>query len=206
MIEIIGTGFGRTGTFSLSLALQKLGRGPVFHNEQIPKNPSIAKRFHEVALGGSETWADILEGYRACLDFPTCVFWRDILQASPEARVIHTSRDPDEWYDSIHSTIFAILRTPFPDDPVERQHWEMSTEVILRRTFDMRLDDRAHCTDIFKAREAEVLAEVPEEKLLVLDVKQGWEPLCDFLDVPVPDGEFPKTNNRAEFRKGTDLG
>lgn len=205
MIDIVGTGFGRTGTVSLYLAFKQLGCGPVFHNEEIPKNPGIAKRIHDVALGGTETWKDLLDGYRACLDFPCCGFWKDILREAPEARVIHTTRDPDDWYDSIHGTIFNILRKPLPDAPAEREHWEMSIEVILKQTFDMRLDDRVYCTDIFRAREADVLATVPRNKLLVFDVRQGWEPLCAFLDVPVPDEDFPRTNSKAEFRLGWGL-
>ena len=205
MIEIIGSGFGRTGTVSVHRALTQLGLGPVFHNMEIPVNPGLAKRIHSVALGGTENWAELLDGYRACLDFPACVFWKDILREFPDARVIHTTRDPDEWYDSINKTIFAILQTPLPEDPVERQHWEMSIEVILKQCFDMQLDDRAHCTSVFRAREADVKATVPEGRLLVFDVREGWEPLCNFLEAPLPDEDFPQTNNRAEFRKNLKL-
>lgn len=42
---------------------------------------------------------------------------------------------------------------------------------------------------------------VPPEKLLEYEVKEGWEPLCDFLDVPVPDEPFPRANTREVFRK-----
>lgn len=206
MIDIIGTGFGRTGTVSAYLALNKLGVGPVFHNMEIPKTPGLAKRIHDVALGGDETWGELLDGYHACLDFPACVFWKDILKEFPDAKVLHTIRDPDDWFDSINSTIFAILQTPFPDDPAQRQHWEMSTEVILKQCFDMRLDDRKHCTSVFRAREVEVRATVPDDRLLVFDVREGWEPLCDFLDVPVPDEDFPRMNSKTEVRRGWGLG
>ena len=41
---------------------------------------------------------------------------------------------------------------------------------------------------------------MPAEKLLVFDVKEGWEPLCRFLNVPVPEGqEFPHVNDTEEF-------
>jgi len=45
-----------------------------------------------------------------------------------------------------------------------------------------------------------VKREVPPERLLVYDTPQGWEPLCAFLGVPVPDVPFPKTNSTEEFR------
>jgi hypothetical protein len=46
---------------------------------------------------------------------------------------------------------------------------------------------------------------VPAEQLLVYDVAEGWEPLCAFLDLPVPDQPFPRTNSTAEFRQWTGL-
>lgn len=201
MIDIIGTGFGRTGTISAYLALRMLKLGPVFHNCEFTENPGLARRIHDVALGGRETWPELLNDYRACLDFPCCMFWKDLREAFPDAKVLHTTRDPDEWYDSIHATIFAILKQPFPDDPEIRELSEMTTEVVLRRGFDMELDDRAHCTEVFRRHEAEILASVPKDKLLVFDVRQGWAPLCEFLEVPVPDEKFPRTNDRAEFRE-----
>lgn len=201
MIDIIGTGVSRTGTISTYLALRQLGLGPVFHNCEFSENHGLPRRIHDVVLGGSESWPELLKGYRACLDFPCCMFWKDLRAAFPDAKVLHTTRDPDEWYDSIHATIFAILRQPFPDDPFIRELSEMNTEVVLRRCFDMRLDDRAHCTEVFRRHEAEVLASVPEDKLLVFDARQGWEPLCEFLGVEVPTEDFPNQNSRAEFRE-----
>ena len=36
---------------------------------------------------------------------------------------------------------------------------------------------------------------MPADRLLVFDVKQGWEPLCAFLGVLVPDTPFPHVND-----------
>ena len=46
-----------------------------------------------------------------------------------------------------------------------------------------------------------VKSSVPPEKLLIFNVKQGWEPLCKFLDVAVPDTPMPRVNDTAEFHK-----
>jgi hypothetical protein len=47
---------------------------------------------------------------------------------------------------------------------------------------------------------------IAPERLLVFDIKEGWEPLCAFLDVPVPeDDPFPRVNDRAAFQ-GKELG
>jgi hypothetical protein len=51
----------------------------------------------------------------------------------------------------------------------------------------------------FNEQEAAVKATIPAERLLVFDVRQGWEPLCEFLGKPVPDSDFPRTNSKEEF-------
>ena len=48
---------------------------------------------------------------------------------------------------------------------------------------------------------ADVKAAVPPERLLVFSADQGWQPLCDFLGVPVPDTPFPNVNDRAAIKK-----
>ena len=61
----------------------------------------------------------------------------------------------------------------------------------------------------FEAHEAAVKASSPAERLLVHSAKEGWAPLCAFLDVPVPDEPYPRTNTKEEFfehmKKADDL-
>ena len=47
----------------------------------------------------------------------------------------------------------------------------------------------------------EVKRTVPKERLLVFEAKDGWQPLCDFLDVPIPEGPFPHLNDTATLSK-----
>jgi hypothetical protein len=42
--------------------------------------------------------------------------------------------------------------------------------------------------------------------LLIYNVKEGWKPLCDFLDVPIPDGPFPNTNDTKMMKKRMRIG
>lgn len=205
MIEIIGSGFGRTGTISTWMALTKLGFGPVFHNMTFSDRPELPPRILNFANGAEDAWPDILEGFRACLDFPCCLFWQDILDAFPEAKVIHTTRDPDEWYDSIRATIFELIWGEKADEVANHPATIMNKELMLRRTFDMKMDDRAHCTEIFRRHQQDVIAAVPEEKLLVFAVREGWDPLCNFLGMPVPDDDFPRTNSKEELRRDWEL-
>ena len=41
--------------------------------------------------------------------------------------------------------------------------------------------------------------DIPADRLLVMEIGQGWEPLCEFLGVPVPDEPFPRSNDRQAF-------
>jgi len=47
-----------------------------------------------------------------------------------------------------------------------------------------------------------VMNTISKEKMLVFDPKQGWEPLCNFLGVLIPDTPFPQSNTRDEFING----
>jgi hypothetical protein len=53
-----------------------------------------------------------------------------------------------------------------------------------------RLGKQAYLEHIEKIK-----ALVPPEKLLVFNVKEGWAPLCEFLDLPVPETPFPRVND-----------
>ena len=45
----------------------------------------------------------------------------------------------------------------------------------------------------------EVKKTVPKERLLIFSVKQGWEPLCQFLNLPQPSVPFPKSNDSGSI-------
>ncbi len=59
---------------------------------------------------------------------------------------------------------------------------------------------RPDATKLYYEWVASVKRTVPPERLLVFDVKEGWEPLCKFLDVPVPDEPFPRVNDKAKMK------
>ena len=71
---------------------------------------------------------------------------------------------------------------------------------VVTRDFAGHLHDREFMIDYFKRHDAAVRAAVPKDRLLVFEAVQGWEPLCDFLGVPVPDTPFPRENSRADFQ------
>ena len=47
---------------------------------------------------------------------------------------------------------------------------------------------------------------MPSDRLLVWDPKDGWEPLCELLEVPVPDAPLPNVNDTENFQKNLIMG
>jgi hypothetical protein len=211
-LKIIGAGFGRTGTLSLKAALEELGFGPCYHMTEVFHHPEHVAYWRAAANGEPVDWHKLFDGYQATVDWPACTFYKELMQAFPDARVLLTVRDPQSWYESASSTIYnvrardnrslptalrrTILRLFFP---AIRQMVQVNDALIWQGTFDGRFEDRQYAISVFQKHIEEVKRTVPPERLLVYDIKQGWEPLCTFLDVPVPDKPFPRLNDRASF-------
>jgi hypothetical protein len=201
-LEIIGPGFGRTGTHSLKLALERLGFGATHHMYEVRDHPEQLPAWEAVARGESVDWDAVFQGYRSQVDWPGARVWRELAHHWPAARVILTVRDPDAWFDSVQATIAAFLaaRGRHPD-PHANAIAMMGQALVAEQVFDDRLTDRAHATRVFRDHVAAVQAEIAPERLLVFDVRDGWEPLCTFLGVPVPDTPYPRTNSSKAFKE-----
>ena len=204
-IKLIGAGFGRTGTMSIKAALEELGFDKCYHMVDIIKEPSLAQGWYEASQGKSVQWDKIFEGYLATVDWPGCSFYRELMDQYPDAKVLLTIRDPETWYDSMSSTIYQLRNgtlgwlTPFV--PSFNVIPKMQQNVIWGGTFNNRFEDRQYAIKVFNDHIAEVKRVVPPERLLVYHVKEGWEPLCRFLDVPIPQTPFPHMNSRAELQR-----
>ncbi|MEM6708076.1 MAG: sulfotransferase family protein [Pseudomonadota bacterium] len=199
-LEIVGAGFGRTGTLSLKFALEKLGFGPCYHMMEVHKNEGHEALWTAAADGQTMDWASLFQDYRAAVDWPSCNWWREQLAAFPRASVILSHRDPDAWYRSVMNTIYAhSCAGRDSDDGRRRAAAAMAFEVIWDGVFDGRLDDRDHVIDCFLRHNQAVRETVPAAQLLEYQPGDGWEPLCAFLEVPVPDEPYPRVNSTAEF-------
>ena len=145
---------------------------------------------------------EVFANYLACVDWPSARFWREIAAHFPDAKVLLTQRDPDKWFDSVHATIYPVVESWRTREPGRlRDTMEMAWQIVVEQTFGGRLDDRSHAIAVFRAYEEEVRRTIAPERLLAYDVSQGWEPLCAFLEVPVPETPFPRTNTSEEFRE-----
>lgn len=197
-LKVIGAGVGRTGTYSLKLAINQLGLGPCHHMEEVLHNQPVQVPLWSAATKGQPDWETIYHGYESAVDWPTAKFYRELIAAYPSAKFILTHRSPESWVASFSETIYKALAER-DQAPTEMQAWlDMCSEIIAGTGFPDGLDD-AGLMRAFNAHNDAVKAAIPAEQLLVYQVKEGWEPLCTFLGAPVPAEPFPRTNDRAEF-------
>jgi hypothetical protein len=197
-LNVIGTGLGRTGTYSLKLALNELGLGPCYHMEEVILHmPDYLPKW-QAAVAGTPDWADIYEGYMSAVDWPTCGYFRELHAACPEAKFVHTVRSPESWVASFGETIQKLIAGK--DDAPEPMHpWLEMAIAVISKAGVTPASTPEELARAFEAHTAEVCAAIPPEQLLVFDVRQGWAPLCEFLGVPAPSRPFPRTNGREDF-------
>jgi hypothetical protein len=201
-LKLIGAGFGRTGTLSLKVALEKLGFGPCYHMAEVFPRPDHVAMWHRLAFGQPIDWDQLFAGFHATVDWPAARWWREIAAHYPDAKVLLSVRDPEAWYKSVTDTIYQPMSEPAPLDSPEivRLQSEMVRKSVLAETFDNRFEDKAHALEVFTRHTQEVRDTIDPARLLVFDVHEGWEPLCRFLDAAIPDEPFPRLNDTATFQ------
>ncbi len=206
-VEVIGAGFGRTGTTSLKVALERLGFNKCYHMFEVIETPSDATFWQTAAQNQAEgeptDFTTAFEGYKATLDWPGCTFYKELMTTYPDAKVLLTVRDPESWYASAQATIYQsnqMSQETLPE-PM-RPFIKMVKTLLWEHTFNGRFEDKAYAIEVFNTHIEEVKRTVPPEKLLVYSVKEGWEPLGQFLNVSVPTDEpFPHLNDRESFKE-----
>lgn len=198
-LKVIGAGLGRTATFTLKFSLEHLGFGPCYHMTELLAGARRNIPLWLEAVNGRPAWDTIFEGYQSTTDYPVCTYWRELAEHYPHAKVILTVRDPDSWFDSVSATIFsdAMLHS-LAGSPLETM-----MKGAIFKPFGERLKDRAFMTEWFKRRNQEVIDTLPKDRLLVYSPKEGWEPLCAFLGVAVPDAPMPRINSRDEISEAS---
>ncbi|MEM6906793.1 MAG: sulfotransferase family protein, partial [Pseudomonadota bacterium] len=109
-----------------------------------------------------------------------------------DAKVLLTVRSAESWFASFSKTILTNLAKPADSK-------SLGKILIGERTFGGRPGDAAHAKAVYEANIAAVKAEISPERLLVYELGSGWEPLCAFLGVPVPETPYPRTNHSVAF-------
>ncbi|KAH8161408.1 hypothetical protein CIB48_g6835 [Xylaria polymorpha] len=185
---------GRTGTASMRAAMKQLGFVDTYHmmNCSIENPPdallwmdALRAKYDGVGEFTRKDWDKLLGGSQAVCDWPACAFAKELIEAYPEAKVVMTTRDVDSWHASTMKTLGGQDVLP-------------NAQEIFRHLFEGDFPNRGK--DVFTRHYADVKKMVPPERLLEYRVQDGWEPLCKFLDVPVPrDMPFPNVNDNSDF-------
>lgn len=194
-LKVIGAGLPRTATWSQKLALEQLGFGPCYHMSEALEHPEHWPLWQTAGEGGPVDWAALFEGWGSTTDAPGCHFYQELAALFPDAKVVLSVRDFEKWFASTQNTVltpavvgFHSARGSLP--MVEAVGWGA----------DPRLHDKEGMRERYNRHNEEVQKTIPPERLLVYRVSDGWEPLCRFLGVPVPDAPFPQVNSTEEFK------
>ena len=202
VMQLIGAGFGRTGTLSLKGAIEMLDAGPCYHMLEVGRNARHAKLWHDAATGQPVDWDALFSDYAATVDWPACYFWRELVARYPDAKVLLSVSSPEKWYKSVHDTIYqSIGSAPETANDAIHEMLTMARTIVLEKTFGGRFGDREHAMMVFERHNAAVKEAIPRDRLLVYEIGSGWEPLCAFLDRPVPSEDFPHLNTSESFRE-----
>lgn len=150
---------------------------------------------------------DRLRGkYDALLDIPACLFWDDFHELYPDVKIILTSRSADSWFKSVKSTIIAWVQKPSLNLLQWIEPYHLRPEMLMTKTAYKVICNNDYTGPYAKQRflehNAQVRQGVDPDRFLEFQLGDGWDPLCRFLGVPVPDKEYPRVNNTAEFNEG----
>jgi len=207
--KLVGACMCRTGTMSLQEALALLGLR-TYHMKEVLLN-GHQNAWCMVDGGEIDQLKTVLSAYNANVDVPSACYWREILQIHPDAKVILTVRDPEKWYASCMDTVWSPGGFEFHWSwtilPMFRRLQKMSK--MYRERFlmaaskegDVNTLPKKTVIEAYERYIADVKAVVPSKRLLVFKPTDGWEPLCNFLDLPLPGKPFPHINDADELKK-----
>jgi len=209
-MKLIGAGMPRTGTLTQKMALEMLGLGPCYHMVDVLADLGQADLWGR-ALDGQGPWSEIFDGFDSTVDWPGGYFYRELVDVYPEAKVLLSVREPEAWECSMRQTVWAVrhgeslIRLLSSAQAHVNPQWRGFLQMIDallwegKGTFASGHAAPEQLIEAMNRHTEEVKRTVPAERLLVWSVAEGWEPLCEFLELPVPNEPFPHINDRTEF-------
>lgn len=208
---VISAGLPRTGTLTQKVAFEQLGFGPCYHWVDLLADLDTQVPLWNRALDGDADWHSIFSEIRSTADWPGGYFYRELMDAFPDAKVLLSVRDPVRWERSFRETIWemcfgeSVMALLSKARMQVDDSWRNYQELVHRMfwgpqgTFAAGYDEPAQLIEQMERHHEQVRRTVPAERLLVWEVGEGWGPLCEFLGVDVPDEPFPHANDRDTF-------
>jgi hypothetical protein len=182
-----------------------LGISPIYHMREVGKNNHAdlwtALMYEKFDKGGSSkpmgNLVTILSNYEGVSDYPAAIFVDELLAAYPEAAVVLTVRSEDSWAKSMKQTIVHYLEHRVID--------ETTPMAVMSRTYSKFCwddDFEKNGLALFRQHNEQVRLAATERKFLEYTVGDGWEPLCAFLETPVPENiPFPRKDDWLGYKK-----
>jgi len=214
LIKIIGAGFPRTGTTTLKKALETLGYNKTYHFKDLIANPKKLKYWQELENKSLTNFDALFDGFQATVDFPGYPYYKILLEKYPNAKVILTKRNFESWYESTlktvwqagPQTIFAkiIMLAKMAFNQSLRDTFKcikFMRNTYLNKQFNNNFSSKLNAEKIFFKHIDDVIKHVPKNQLLIYEVSDGWQPLCDFLEIQIPSEPFPHLNKKEDFHE-----
>ncbi|XP_076802192.1 uncharacterized protein LOC143446445 [Clavelina lepadiformis] len=206
-MKVIIAGYGKTGTKTMVVALSELGYNVYDFLDHFWYHGDKWAKILSSSGGSIEDFKEMYQSVDAVTDAPTFLFWEEILQAFPDAKVILTTRNEDDWYKS-YCGQYKAMNGNFTYklvqllSPTGWKYFKYFNSLAMNRCglemkhpFDFSfVNNGMVLKKAFRQHTQYCLQNCPPDKLLVYDVRQGWEPLCEFLGKEIPDESFPHEN------------
>jgi hypothetical protein len=200
-LRVIGAGLGRTGTNSLKVALEQLLGGPCYHMFELVQREEHTPLWEAAVRGEHVDWNALLREYTASVDWPAAAFWPQLRAANPDAFVLLSTRDSAQtWWESMQRTIVPTLSGEVASDGPATERRRAMVVAMMRERFTPGWQEREAAMAAYERHNEAVRREVPSERLIEWRPRDGWQPLCAALGLPVPDAAFPRENTSADFR------
>jgi Sulfotransferase domain len=212
-MKLIGAGLPRTATTTQMIALEMLGF-PCYHMRDMMADPATSVPQFRDALEGNADWDEIFEGKESTVDWPASYHWRELIDVYPDAKVLLSVRDAESWVRSMQDTInqvffgdsfmYHLARAQYAIDPLYASWIDLLTEMNWsdeRGAYAGTNGEPAAMAEAMERWNRTVIDTVPSDRLLVWYPTDGWKPLCELLDVPVPDQPIPHVNDTEMFQK-----
>ncbi|EJU05225.1 hypothetical protein DACRYDRAFT_113402 [Dacryopinax primogenitus] len=185
----------------MQAALSILGFAPCHHMASLFETPARSVAFLDALNGKATDFRALMAGFRATVDNPGCDLVPELMAAFPKAKVVLGLRDsPEVWWKSCSETVYCMSYTSYQALVYPIPFLGLQSRVVTAILENKWLARYGVLSgpEVYTRHRAFIRDIVPPDQLLEFNVKEGWEPLCKFLGVPVPDVPFPHTNDSAE--------
>jgi hypothetical protein len=214
-MKVIGAGLPRTATTTQMFALEHLGFGPCYHMRDLLADLEGGLPLWEDVSEGEPDWGRIFGKAVSTVDWPSARYYAELVDQYPEAKVLLSVRDGEEWARSMRETVWGMFHGDsvlhyLSDaravlDPLWQRYLKLMSHMNWEEGVGALAGDTSTTAGLIAAMERwndSVQATVAAERLLVWNPSEGWEPVCEFLEVPVPAEPLPRLNDTVSFREG----